>query len=283
MFEDNLLLAFALTLLAGLSTGIGSAIVFLSRRPRTSHLSFALGFSAGVMTYISLVEMLPGAQHIIGQAVSEGRAEWISIACFFLGIGVSALIDFLVPSNENPHEPRSAEDIARLCKDGPENSTGPCLKADAASRRRLMRTGTLMALAIGIHNFPEGFATFVGTLADPAFGMSIAVAVAVHNIPEGISVSVPIYFATGDRKKAFIYSFLSGLAEPVGAVLGYLALRPFLNDVVVGASFAAVAGIMVFISFDELLPAAREYGKGHTAIAGVVLGMAVMAVSLALL
>jgi len=282
MFEDNILQGFALTLVAGLSTGIGSAIVFLSRRPRTAHLSFALGFSAGVMTYISLVELLPEAQSIIGEGVSQSRAEWIAIGCFFLGIAVSALIDFLVPSHENPHEPRTLEEVTSL-REEVSTTTGGKALAKGASSGRLLRTGTIMALAIGVHNFPEGFATFMGTLADPKFGLSIALAVAIHNIPEGISVSVPIYFATGDKRRALVYSILSGLAEPLGAILGYLLLRPFLNEVVMGATFAAVAGIMVFISFDELLPAAREYGKGHTAIVGVVLGMAVMAVSLALL
>ncbi len=139
-----------------------------------------------------------------------------------------------------------------------------------------------VALAIAIHNFPEGLATFIAALQKPALGLSIAVAIAIHNIPEGISVSVPIYYATGSKKKAFVYSFLSGLAEPVGALIGYFILRSFINDLMFGILFAVVAGIMVFISFDELLPAAEEYGEHHLAIYGLIAGMAVMALSLLL-
>jgi ZIP family zinc transporter len=136
------------------------------------------------------------------------------------------------------------------------------------------------ALAIGIHNFPEGLATFTAALTDPGIGIAIAVAIAIHNIPEGIAVSIPIYYATGNRKKAFLLSFLSGLAEPVGALVGYLILMPFLSPVVFGVLFAAVAGIMVFISLDELLPSAREYGEHHLSIYGLIAGMLVMAISL---
>lgn len=143
-----------------------------------------------------------------------------------------------------------------------------------------MRMGVMTALAIGIHNFPEGIATFTAAMKNPALGVAIAVAIAIHNIPEGIAVSIPIYYATGDRKKAFYLSLLSGLAEPVGALLAYLVLMPFMSPVVMGCVFASVAGIMVFISLDELLPAAREYGEHHVSIYGLVAGMAIMAVSL---
>jgi ZIP family zinc transporter len=142
--------------------------------------------------------------------------------------------------------------------------------------------GILSALAIAIHNFPEGLATFIGGLQDPALGMSIAAAVAIHNIPEGIAVSVPLYYATGSRKKAFGLSFLSGLSEPVGAIIGFFLLLPFFNDFIFGLLFAVVAGIMVFISLDELLPTAEKYGEHHLAMYGVVAGMAVMATSLVL-
>ena len=145
-----------------------------------------------------------------------------------------------------------------------------------------MRMGLFTALAIAIHNFPEGLATFAAALADPALGISTAIAIAIHNIPEGISVSVPIYYATGDRKKAFVYSFASGLSEPVGALLGYFVLRAYFSDTVFGVLFAGVGGIMVFISLDELLPTAKEYGEGHVAIYGLIAGMALMALSLLL-
>jgi ZIP family zinc transporter len=264
--SENVILAFALTALAGLSTGIGSAIAFFSKRTNWAFLSVSLGFSAGVMIYVSLIEIFAKARDALAEVHGHESGTWITVAAFFGGILVIAIIDRLIPAYENPHEAHAIEEMQQA----------------VVRQKRLMRMGAITALAIGIHNFPEGLATFVGTLADPAIGMAIAVAIAVHNIPEGISVSVPIYFATGSKKKAFWLSFLSGVSEPIGALIGYTILRPIFSETVFGILFASVAGIMVFISLDELLPAAREYGEGHLAIYGLICGMAVMALSLLL-
>ena len=263
--SGNLALAFALTAFAGLSTGIGSAVALLSNRANKSFLSAALGFSAGVMIYVSFVELFQvSREHLVG-ALGANRGEWWAVVAFIGGMLIAGIIDFLVPDKENPHELQTPENM--------EEKRG---EAD------LERLGILAAVAIAVHNFPEGLATFAGALVDPAIGVSIAIAVAIHNIPEGISVSVPIYHATGSRKKAFWYSFLSGLAEPLGAVIGYLILRPFFSETLFGVLFGSVAGIMVFISLDELVPAAKQYERGHIAIYGLIVGMAVMAVSLLL-
>ena len=264
--NENVILAFALTALAGFSTGIGSAIAFFSKRTNWAFLSVSLGFSAGVMIYVSLVEIFAKARDALAEVHGHEGGTWITVGAFFGGILVIAIIDRLIPAYENPHEAHAIEEMQQT----------------VVRQKRLIRMGAVTALAIGIHNFPEGLATFVGTLADPAIGMAIAVAIAVHNIPEGISVSVPIYFATGSRKKAFWLSFLSGVSEPIGALIGYTILRPIFSETVFGILFASVAGIMVFISLDELLPAAREYGEGHLAIYGLICGMAVMALSLLL-
>ena len=277
MSEENVLIALGLTLFAGLSTGLGSLVVFFTKRPNTTLLSFGLGFASGVMVYVSLVELLPGAVDVIGEETSATLGGWIANGCFFGGILVSALIDKLVPEPQNPHELVSTENMA-LASRGKVSDV-----QDVVEKPALARLGMLSALAIGIHNFPEGMATFASSLADTSLGLTIAIAVAIHNIPEGIAVAVPIFFATGSRKKAFFHSFATGLAEPVGALLVYLILMPFINNMVIGAMLAGVGGIMVFISFDELLPTAREYGKPHTAIVGLILGMAVMAVSLLLI
>lgn len=262
---SSVLFAFLLTALAGLSTGIGSALALVWKRTNRRFLAISLGASAGVMIYVSFVELFPLARTFLGRSHGATAAAWLSVLAFFGGILVSVIIDRLVPSHENPHEVRSVEQI-----DAPRGD------------RKLMRVGVLTALAIGIHNFPEGLATFAAALSDVRVGISIAIAVAIHNIPEGIAVAVPIYHATGNRKKAFWYSFLSGVSEPVGALAGYLVLRPFFSDTLFGVLFAMVAGIMVFISLDELLPSAHEYGEEHAAIYGLVGGMAVMALSLLL-
>jgi ZIP family zinc transporter len=268
MEAKNVLLAFGLTLFAGLATGFGSALAFLARRTNTKFLSVALGFSAGVMIYVSFIEIFPKAKDPLVAELGQAGGYWVTVLAFFAGIIIIGIIDKLVPSFENPHEVHRAEEM-----DIPEK---------AAKFRKLYRMGLFTALAIAIHNFPEGLATFISALTDTKLGIAIAVAIAIHNIPEGIAVSIPIYYATGSRKKAFIYSFLSGLAEPVGALVGYAILFSFFNGIVFGVLFAAVAGIMVFISLDELLPTAGRFDEHHLAVYGVVAGMVVMAVSLLL-
>jgi ZIP family zinc transporter len=269
----DIIRAFSLTLLAGLATGVGSIMAFFIKERKTWFLSFGLGFSAGVMIYVSFVEILVKAEESL-KATSIGKmAGWTTLGAFVVGIIITALIDKFIPEDVNPHDVRSEESMKPL-KAGDK---------DANLIKSLQRTGLFTALAIGIHNFPEGLATFAAALKEPALGVSIAIAIAIHNIPEGISVSLPIYYATGNRKKAFIYSLLSGLAEPVGALVGYFLLWAFFSDMVFGLLFGAVAGVMVYISFDEMLPTAREYGQGHTVIIGLTLGMVVMGASLLLL
>lgn len=264
---SNLTLAFGLTLFAGLATGIGSGIAFFARRTNTRFLSVSLGFSAGVMLYVSFVEILRKAQASLTVPFGPRGGAWATVLAFFAGIALIALVDQLVPKAGNPHEARRVEELE-------EGVPG--------DRAGLARVGLFMALTIALHNFPEGLATFMAALQEPRLGIPIAVAVAIHNIPEGIAVSVPIYYATGSRRKAFLHSFLSGLAEPAGALVGYFLLKRFLSDALFGLVFAAVAGIMVFISLDELLPTAQKYGEHHHCIAGLVAGMAVMAASLLL-
>lgn len=266
MNTENVLFAFGLTVFAGLSTGVGSVMAFMSKKFNPKFLAGSLGFSAGVMIYVSLVEIFVKARDSLEKAFDARLGYTYTVLAFFAGIALIALIDKLIPSFENPHEIRNI-DNKNISRD---------------NEGRLLRMGLFSALAIGIHNFPEGLATFMGALSDPALGISIAVAIAIHNIPEGIAVSVPVYFATKDRAKAFWISFLSGLAEPVGAILGYFILRNIFNDATFGIIFASVAGIMVYISLDELLPTAEEYGEHHIAIGGLIGGMAVMAISLLL-
>lgn len=270
MGNQEVIWAFLLTLFAGLSTGVGSAIALLTRKTNHRFLSFALGFSAGVMVYVSFVEIFSKARIMLSSSVGETKGYVLATLAFFSGILLIGIIDRLVPSAENPHEPKALEELT------PE-------RAAEVRRKRLLRMGLFSALAIGIHNFPEGMATFIAAIDDPALGISIAVAIAIHNIPEGIAVSAPVYFATGSRRKAFILSFLSGLAEPVGALIGYVLLMPFFNEALFGLLFSGVAGIMVFISLDQLMPTAEKYGEHHLAVYGLVAGMGVMAVSLLLL
>ena len=265
--DNNILFAFGLTLFAGLSTGIGSLIGFLSKEFNPRFLTVSLGFSAGVMIYVSLVEIFVKAKDSLSISLGDRMGYVVTVIGFFIGIAVIALIDKLIPSYENPHEVNVAQKI--------EESTN-------AEKNKLMRMGVFSALAIAIHNFPEGLATFMSGLSDPTLGISIAVAVAIHNIPEGLAVSAPIFYATKSRKKAFILSFLSGLSEPIGAMIGYFVLRKIFSDTTFGVIFASVAGIMVYISLDELLPTAEEYGEHHLAIGGLILGMFIMALSLLL-
>ena len=256
---NNILLALLLTLLAGLSTAIGGLISILAPNTNKRFLSVALGFSAGVMIYVSMIEIFFKAETSLILEFGQKTGKIINVISFFAGMIIIAIIDKLIPSEQNPHEIKTKENYKSV---------------------KLIRMGLFTALAIGVHNFPEGLATFISAMQSPQVAIPIVVAIAIHNIPEGIAVAVPIYHATGSKSKAFTLSLLSGLAEPLGAFIGFIVLMPIMNDIVFGVIFAAVAGIMVFISIDELLPAAREYGKHHLSIYGMISGMIVMAISL---
>lgn len=293
-------LALGLTVFAGMTTAIGSVIAFTAARSNYRFLSVATGFSAGVMLYVSFVEIFFKGVESLTKRYGDYWGHWVNAAAFFGGLLLIGVIDNLIPAASNPHEVPAENETRPLHGAGgrspgqgsaPATATGPQgVGAHDGHHQKLMRTGLFTALAITIHNFPEGLATFLAALQDPAVGAAIAVAIALHNIPEGISVSVPIFYASGSRRKAFVYSALSGVAEPVGAVVGYLAIRLFTGDAdgvippqVMGILFAGVAGIMVYISLDELLPTSRAYGKGHDSLFGLVAGMVVMSLSLLLM
>ena len=260
----SILLALGMTTIAGLSTGIGGLISIWSKKENTKVLSLSLGLSAGVMVYISFVDLLPGAIAALAPVYPGVKAEFISVASFFAGIFLIALIDFLIPEEDNIHEGHNFDQLEEFEKAPQKDS-------------RMKRAGVMLALAIGIHNFPEGLATFASSLDDFSIALPIVVAIAIHNIPEGIAVAAPIYHASGSRKRAFWISFVSGMAEPVGALIGALFLLPFWNETISSLILAFVAGIMVYISFDELLPGSERYGHHHYAISGVILGMIIMA------
>jgi ZIP family zinc transporter len=283
--------AFGLTLFAGMATAIGSIIAFAAKRTNYRFLSITTGFSAGVMLYISFVEIFFKGTEVLTECYGESTASWINAASFFAGMLLIGLIDNLIPTASNPHEIHSETETRPLREHtSPESARGDRSvrgPAGPGSSHKLLRAGIFTALAIGLHNFPEGLATFLAALRDPGTGIAVAVAIALHNIPEGISVSVPIYYATGSRRKAFVYSALSGLTEPIGALVAYGAIRCFLGancgvipPEIMGILFGVVAGIMVYISLDVLLPVSRIYGRGHDSLLGLVAGMLVMALSL---
>lgn len=257
-----ILVAFALTLFSGLSTGIGGAVVYFAKQTNARFLSVSLGFSAGVMIYVSMIELFQEALHKISAVYGAKTGMLYTALAFFFGMLLITVIDKIIPCDENPHELQCA------------------VKPQGKSRGGLKRTGLMTAIAIALHNFPEGMASFISGLQSARVALPIVFAIAIHNIPEGIAVSMPVYYATGSRKIALRYSLLSGLAEPLGAIVAYLILLPFLNDLVYGVLFAVVAGIMVFISLDELLPGAEIYGEHHLSMYGMVAGMIVMALSL---
>lgn len=237
----------------------------LFRRTNTKMLSVTLGFSAGVMIFLSFVEIYATAQRNLMQSLGPRAGQFATVGAFVGGMLVIGLIDRFVPESENPHEAVRVE-AADACE---LKTTG-----------NLFHTGLMAAIAITIHNFPEGIASFISASHSPSLGIAVAAAVALHNIPEGIVVAVPVFCATGSRKRAFVMSLLSGLAEPIGALFAYLVLAPFLTPTLFGIVFGAVAGIMVFISFDELLPTAHEYGEHHLSLFGLLAGMLTMAIGL---
>ncbi len=271
---ENILIALGLTLVAGMSTGIGALLAFFTKSTNKKMLAGALGLSAGVMLYVSFVDLLPLSFKDIAAVYPRKSGEIYVTLAFFIGIFLIAAIDFLIPEGENPHEMQHMESINEL--------SGEYVRGKEHKDAHLKRTGMMLALAIGIHNFPEGIATFVSSLNGLELAIPIVVAIAIHNIPEGVAVSMPIYHATGNSQKALLMALLSGFAEPLGALFGLFVILPFWTPIVSSLLLSGVAGIMVYISIDELLPSAEGYGYHHITIAGVIIGMAVMALSLLL-
>jgi len=254
MWEPQALFALALSTLAGLSTLLGALVILIGKGKSEKLLTSSLGFAAGVMLSISFSDLLPQARDLIG--LEKGMEMGIIYMDLFLIAGVFLAIglDYLVPHVEaNASADRSHQD--------------------------LFRVGVVSTLAMMLHNFPEGIATFMAGYSDQALGMSLAVAIAFHNIPEGISVAMPVYFATGDKSKALKFTFAAGIAEPIGALAAFLVMRPFLNQFVIGASFAFVAGIMLYISIEELIPSSRQYGHNRLALFSTLAGCVLMPLS----
>ncbi|MBR7104535.1 MAG: zinc transporter ZupT [Lentisphaeria bacterium] len=260
--------ALLLTTLAGGATVIGAAAAFTARRTNTALLSAALGLSGGVMVYIAFVSLLADANEALGELLGKTPGQLIGMAAFFGGMLIAALIDKMVPETINPHQTRRIEELEK------EN-----LPAD------LGRMSFITALAMVLHKFPEGIAVFASGIQSAELGIPVALAMALHNIPEGIAVSVPVYYATGSRKKAFLIASLTGLADPAGAILGWLLLMPLIKSIpaTLPVIHGAVAGIMVFVTFDGLLPMAQKFGRPHLTLYGIISGMFLMALALAFL
>lgn len=251
---DGVMYAFILTLIAGISTGLGAVCVFLFDRKYITFLAGALAFSAGVMIYVSMIEIWDMGKGCFANAVGNVFCDVFTAVAFFAGMLIIALINRWLPSVE-----------------------------EGGGGERLSKAGMFIAFSIAIHNFPEGLATFMSALKEPTMGIAMCVAIAIHNIPEGIATAVPIYYAGKGRGRAFVISLLSGLTEPLGAVIGYVFLRRYLNDFVFGTVFSVISGIMVYVAVKELLPMAYEYDNRELTAKSFICGMAVMAFSLVLL
>ena len=273
---EDFLFAFFLSLIAGLSTTIGSVIAFMVKKPSPKFISFVMGFSAGVMIFISFVELLLRSMSSIGYLPG--------ILFFFLGMSIMFLIDVVVS-----HKYEFENSIEVLINEN--GSYKPHLHYGHRHRQhfrgekknlKIDKTSLFIILGVFIHNFPEGMATFIGTLAEINLGLVLTLAITLHNIPEGIAVSMPIYAYTGSKKKAFKWSFISGISEPIGAIITWVFLFPFITPTLMSALLGVVGGVMVYISLDELLPASRSLGKEHHSILGIMSGMIIIALSLAL-
>lgn len=258
----NFHIALLMSFLAGLATVMGGMLTFFIKRTNVKALSIGLGFSAGVMIFISFTDILQSAEHLLTSFFPQ-KAKILVFFGFAFGILIAVLIDYFMPDHIE-------DDLF-----SPE--------ANCGHKHRVKRAGLLTAIAISIHNFPEGIATFFVATQNLTLGITVAIAIALHNIPEGIAVALPIYHATGKKRLAVWYSFLSGISEPIGALLGMLVLKLFLPQAAVGFMFAAVAGIMVYISFDTLLPLSKEYGDGHYSVFGIMSGIFVIWASLLIL
>lgn len=262
MFEQNVLIALMVTVFAASTTMIGALSMIGAKESNPRLLAFGLSFAGGAMIYISLVEIFVKSQISFGEIFAEKHAYSAATLAFFAGVFLLAILDKLLP---NPH--------IKLAR--PHD-----VQSDESKRKQLSKVGLMATLAITAHNIPEGMATFFSTLDSPTIGISLAIAIAIHNIPEGLSIAIPVYYATGSKKKAVLATFVSAIAEPIGAILGYLVLAPFIGPAVYGSLFGVIAGAMVYLALDELLPTAKRYAQGHETVYGIVSGMALIALSL---
>ena len=261
--EQKYIIALLITLLAGLSTIVGGFLTFFVKKNSLKTLSIGLGFSGGMMIFISLNELLVEANKYIMPAFPK-RAGLLAFIMFFIGVGIAVLIDYFIPDHIE----------SDLFLQNPANCDH--------HMHKIKRAGVVTAIAVAVHNFPEGIANFFVSSQSLSMGIPLAFAIAIHNIPEGIAVALPIYHAVQKKRTAILYTFLSGIAEPIGAILGFAFLRNYLNQTTLGFLFAAISGIMVYISIDTLLPMAREYGENHHVVIGIMLGMFVIGLSLVL-
>lgn len=252
LFTDAAVRALLLSAAAGFATLLGALIILITKKKSEKLVTVSLGFAAGVMISVSFTDLLPNANTMLAETVGEKWGVLLGVIFLAVGILLAAGLDHFVPHQEY------------------DEATGE------APHNNLFRVGVVSTLAIGLHNFPEGIATFMAGYNDMALGVSIAVAIALHNIPEGISVAMPIYFATGSKKRAFQYTFLSGVAEPIGALLAFLILRPFIRPAVLGALFGIVTGIMLYIAIEELIPSSRQYGHDRYALIATFTGICLM-------
>ena len=260
---QNVGIALLLTLFAGLATAIGSVFAFVVKKDNLKALSVGLGFSAGVMIFLSFTDIIPSAEEML-RANFPIKCNWIVFFGFIIGICIAVLIDYFIPDHIDEESLMHPDEV---------------VSAD----KRMQRAGLLTAAAIFVHNFPEGMATFLTASHDITLGISVALAIAIHNIPEGIAVALPIYHSTGKKRYATLYAALSGISEPIGAIIGMLLINLFMPQIMVGVAMAAVAGIMIYISFDTLLPLAREYGNWHLSMVGIISGMLFIWASLLLM
>ncbi len=253
IMPHNYIIPLLLTLLAGLATAIGSVFAFVIKKDNLKALSVGLGFSAGVMILLSFRDIIPASREMLAPNYPV-HGDWIVYFGFIIGIVVAVLIDYFIPDHIDEEELAHRNDVVT-----PDH--------------RMKRAGLLMAVAICIHNFPEGMATFLTASHNITLGVSVALAIAIHNIPEGIAVAIPVYHATGKKRYATLYAAMSGISEPIGAFIGMILLNFFMPEIMIGIAMAAVAGIMIYISFDTLLPLAREYGNWHLSMIGIMSGM----------
>lgn len=279
--DGNVFISFLLTLFVGLTMGFGSLFSFLIKEGNKKFLSLALSFSAGIMIYLSFMEILPEGMHLLEENIPGTSGKIVVLVSFFGGMIFIAFLEKIVHSMGGHHHPHIEGDHQHSHSHS-HGEVADHRKEDHLNKKHLEKLAIMTAISIGIHNLPEGLAIFTAGLKDITIAIPLGVAVILHNIPLSIAISVPIYYSTKSKKKTFIYSTLVGLCQPLGAVIGYALFSSFFSDMLFGVLFSIIAGIMVFISLDELLPASQQYEDHHFSVYGTILGMMVMAVSLML-
>lgn len=246
LFIMNDLFPLLLSFIAGISTVLGSFFILFKIKKVGEFVVFSLSFSLGIMTLISFFDLIPSSYPVIINNYGILYGIIIFVLIFLLGYQSIKLINDRIKDNDSS----------------------------------LYKIGILSMISLVLHNFPEGIAVFIGALSNTSIGIKLCIAIMLHNIPEGIAISVPLYYSGVEKKRVFVYTLLSGLSEPIGALLAYFILKNFINELFLSMVLVFVSGLMISLALNDILKEVKKYNKIKYMIYGLFVSIILFGITL---